>query len=458
MKGRETNRQNSLKHYTGLRGKHPHQLDPHVKCQSYANNQLKEMTPQINWHTGAVDIHQELMHRRRLMFAFDPTQVGLKIFTNREFLTLDSFSGDLNTIPDKNEVVLKDRQWVEKNFPKEILLALKNDEVDLYISHGEEGWRNIDFESLCKIFFIKPSQLVWVTSIYNLFGNAPMTNNSGVRVVFDNFWERHLNTNNTPVDEENFQEQIRRIEAGESRTMLATLYARRVRAPRAVMLTKMHEFNLLDKLYWSYGISIEGGNAKEYNIFLEENLKKFESNDNGVNGVGPIISSESIDWVCNLTENQYADDHRLEDNLAHGYVTWNHVHNTKMMIINETMPNENLGEKVYSDVLGPFLSEKSYKPFATGQPFVMWGDKHTIAALENEGYRCFREWIDHGYDNASKFSTRFFQLTKEIQRLSELSEEEWTNMLIEMLPDIEHNRKLFLSIKDTNDPYNLRPY
>ena len=457
MKGRETNRKNSLKHYIGLRGKQPHQLDPHVKCQSYANNQLKEMTPQINWNTGAVDTHLDLIHRRRLMFAFDPTEAGLKIFTNREFLTLDMFSGD-RLHPDKNEVVLKDRQWVEKNFPKEILLALKNDEVDLYISHGEEGWRNIDFESLCKIFFIKPSQLVWVTRIYNVFGNAPMTNNSGVRVVFDNFWERHLNINSTPVDEENFQEQIRRIEAGESRTMLATLYARRVRPPRAVMLTKMHELNLLDKLYWSYGISIEGANAKEYNIFLEEDLRKFLSNDNRVEDDRSIISSESIDWVCSLTENQYADDHKLEDNLAHGYITWNHVHNTKMMIINETMPNENVGMNVYSDVLGPFLSEKSYKPFATGQPFVMWGDRHTIAALENEGYRCFREWIDHGYDNAGKFSTRFFQLTKEIQRLSELSEEEWTNMLIEMLPDIEHNRKLFLSIRDTNDPNNLRPY
>ena len=149
MKGRETNRKNSLEHYIGLRGKQAHQLDPHVKCQSYANNQLKEMTPQINWNTGAVDTHLDLIHRRRLMFAFDPTEAGLKIFTNREFLTLDMFRDD-RLHPDKNEVVLKDRQWVEKNFPKEILLALKNDEVDLYISHGEEGWRNIDFESLCK--------------------------------------------------------------------------------------------------------------------------------------------------------------------------------------------------------------------------------------------------------------------------------------------------------------------
>lgn len=406
-----------------------HQLKPYIACQSYtSNNGVREMTPEIDWGHSGLPI---LINRRRIMIDLSSNSLT---FLKREWLM-----GDTNkTTEERNNVITQDRRWVEKNYPPEMLQALHKDEIDLYLHHGVEGWSKIDFESLCVIFCIKPSQLVWITSIYNINDTMPIPNELGVRVVFDNYWEKSLAR--FIIEEQDsegkFQEQIRRIEENSPRTMLATMYARRVRPQRTMLTAKMHEYNLLDKIYWSYGIAIEGNKGKSFNISVRKEIDKFNKMDNIPL---PLIKDESIDWITSLTKNQYADEHRLVKNLAFGNITWSHTYNTKMMIINETIPS-------WPDqTIAPFLSEKSYKPFAAGQPFVMLGDANTVMALKQEGYKTFDGWINHFYDSIDDSSERFYQLSLEIKRLSEIPEREWTTILRQMLPDIQYNRKLFLS-------------
>ena len=449
-------RTNGNKFYFPYGGQSLYQLGEYVACQSYTKDgKLREMSPEIDFTSKewAWNDAPTLINRRRIIFEAH----SLSIIQNQQALSVNDYS-----IEEKNKIIIRDKRWVESNFPQEILQALRDDKIDLYINHAVEGWNDVDFESLCKIFNIKPTQLVWVTSLYNTDRTMPIPqlewscgiipNKLGVRVVFDNFWEKHLARcmADEQGGEKKFQKQIRCIEEKTPRTMLATMYARRVRTPRTFLVALMHEYNLLDKIHWSYGIAIEGNQLKKFNEDIVDHMKKLNKRDGGL-----LFKDESIDWVSSLTKNQYADKHRLEDNLAHGQITWSHTYNTKMMIINETQPRSDFDWRspdvvAKTKTYAPFLSEKSYKPFAAGQPFVMWGDANTVACLEEEGYRVFHEWINHSYAYMVDSTERLRILSLEIKRLSELSEEVWANMLIEMLPDIEHNRKLLMSTHTSN--------
>lgn len=86
-----------------------------------------------------------------------------------------------------------------------------------------------------------------------------------------------------------------------------------------------------------------------------------------------------------------------------------------------------------------FLSEKSYKPFVSGMPFVIWGLTGSVNQLRKMGYSTFDEWINHDYDNYGDIDERFNALVKEIKRLYAIPPQQWSIMLKEMLPEIEKN-------------------
>ena len=46
-----------------------------------------------------------------------------------------------------------------------------------------------------------------------------------------------------------------------------------------------------------------------------------------------------------------------------------------------------------------FISEKTYKPIYLCQPFIIFGNPHTLKKLKQLGYKTFDKWIDESYDN-----------------------------------------------------------
>jgi hypothetical protein len=139
----------------------------------------------------------------------------------------------------------------------------------------------------------------------------------------------------------------------------------------------------------------------------------------------------------------------LTTNKAHS-INFNHIKDAYFQIISETTalhhdPNHR-----------PFLSEKSYKPFASGMPFVMWGHANTVMALKEQGYKTFDDWINHDYDRMTDSAERFHALVQEIKRLYAIPPEEWSIMLKEMLPDIEHNLKQ-IQLNCNNSGFQINP-
>ena len=93
-----------------------------------------------------------------------------------------------------------------------------------------------------------------------------------------------------------------------------------------------------------------------------------------------------------------------------------------------------------------FISEKTFKPIACMQPFIIVGSKHTLKYLKQLGYRTFDGFIDESYDDCDD-NDRFAAIIKSLEKIKQI--EDKISWLASMREILEHNHKLFLSICNT---------
>jgi hypothetical protein len=90
-----------------------------------------------------------------------------------------------------------------------------------------------------------------------------------------------------------------------------------------------------------------------------------------------------------------------------------------------------------------FISEKTFKPIACMQPFIIVGSKHTLKYLRQLGYRTFDGFIDESYDDMDDCE-RFLGIVNALEKIKNTKDKTaWYESMRDIL---EHNHKLFLSI------------
>ena len=90
-----------------------------------------------------------------------------------------------------------------------------------------------------------------------------------------------------------------------------------------------------------------------------------------------------------------------------------------------------------------FISEKTFKPLASLQPFVIVGTKGTLKYLRKLGYKTFAPFIDESYDDLED-GDRFIAIMNTIKQIQAIEDKPaWYESMRDIL---EHNHKLFLSI------------
>ncbi len=99
------------------------------------------------------------------------------------------------------------------------------------------------------------------------------------------------------------------------------------------------------------------------------------------------------------------------------------------------------------------ISEKVYKPITQMQPFVLYGQPGTLKLLKSHGYKTFDQWWDESYDNHSNKSDRLNQIVKLFDTINNMSHAELADMLVEMLPVLEHNKQHHKHLLDTGFYY-----
>jgi hypothetical protein len=72
-------------------------------------------------------------------------------------------------------------------------------------------------------------------------------------------------------------------------------------------------------------------------------------------------------------------------------------------------------ETTVSDRL--FITEKTWKPIASGQLFLVLGNPGTIKFLREQGVDTFDDYIDHSYDNETDFTVRLDKLYQSLDQL-----------------------------------------
>lgn len=94
-----------------------------------------------------------------------------------------------------------------------------------------------------------------------------------------------------------------------------------------------------------------------------------------------------------------------------------------------------------------YLTEKVFKPMVMSQPFIIWGAPGTLEYLKRYGFKTFDGIWSEDYDKEVDDIERMLMLTKLVDDLACVSQEEFRKIFQKCLPIIEHNRKWFFNQK-----------
>lgn len=327
-----------------------------------------------------------------------------------------------------NQNVNVDRSF-KIHIPDVVISDIKNGDAKLAIDYSLEGYTDIDWNFLFDALpnFAK-DDMIFLTSLYN---TEQLEKDSGIKCYYTNRWERmffqrfEAGSGHMVADDDAgwryFQKNIKRIKNKSIRPHDFTTYNRRPRDHRLGLLGSLEKEKLLKNCIYSWGGNFEN-NLDHHGMSMHVNRKYFNSN----------VEDDTYHTLKNISEKIVEHDVNFNENPA-WIINWKHVFITNFQLIVETYARDTKHET--------FLSEKSFKPFCSGQPFVLWGDIGTIQALREHGYDVYDKWIDHSYDNISNGAERLKAITQEVKRLSNISSEEWAEILYDMLPVIKSNYK-----------------
>lgn len=212
--------------------------------------------------------------------------------------------------------------------------------------------------------------------------------------------------------------RIAAIESGHGADTTAVCHARRISKPRVLMMAALTADGHLPSLHTGWG----GATVNPMGTTLDDTLSYV-----GLMDIGLVSLAE--DWWTK------PGGSRHQENLADS-IDYHEMTTTGFNIVCESYYNDSI-----------FLTEKTYKPLASLQPFVLQGPAGCVAELRSQGYVVFDDLIDHSYDLEVSRVARWQALRSEINRLMTLP---WNTILPKILPDLLKNYETFMKASQTN--------
>ena len=93
-----------------------------------------------------------------------------------------------------------------------------------------------------------------------------------------------------------------------------------------------------------------------------------------------------------------------------------------------------------------YPSEKTWKPIAAQQLFVIIGCKHYLRRLRRMGFKTFHPYIDESYDNEDNMITRVDMAMKATQQFLDNAD----TLVDDLQPIVEHNKNRLIQLQKTN--------
>lgn len=164
-------------------------------------------------------------------------------------------------------------------------------------------------------------------------------------------------------------------------------------------------------------------------------LFKNKSLDNiAINKNFQEISNGRVDFF--KTHSRFLQDDYLSNNIRE------YFEKTFVYIITESKPEIDFN----------FLTEKTYKAFYHGIPFLMIGPAKSLEYLKKIGFKTFDKWFDESYDDEIDLNIRTNKIYNEINRINLLPKTELSKIKNDMFSILKHNNDIYLN--NLNDEFS----
>jgi hypothetical protein len=162
-------------------------------------------------------------------------------------------------------------------------------------------------------------------------------------------------------------------------------------------------------------------------------ITSFAEFDNQVHYQNHVFSNPAFKIECQnlervLTKNTY-DSNASADYNNHDY------QNSLIEVVLETLFDDTRNH----------LTEKSLRPIACGQPFILVSTPGSLEYLRSYGFQTFDGYIDETYDTIQDPVERLNAIIQEMQRINQFSANQKQQLISEIKSTVEYNQKLFFS-------------
>lgn len=188
---------------------------------------------------------------------------------------------------------------------------------------------------------------------------------------------------------------------------------------RASAMTDLLNHGLLDQSLWSYNTKIDTGDLESDNPIELDCREGWRQEVKNFIARGP--------YICDSDNPDIHNDHRIVNESLYSQ---SYFH----LILETHFDADGSG--------GSFITEKTYKCFKFGQPFIMIGPPGTLSVLKSHGYKVFDDIIDNTYDSITNNTERWHAVRNVIKSLKS---QDLHRVYKSCIPDITHNQQHFIS-------------
>jgi hypothetical protein len=232
--------------------------------------------------------------------------------------------------------------------------------------------------------------------------------------------------------------------------------SRNYRAWRLHVYAKLAEKHLLKDFRYSFYNIFPYGEVRYYD--QETMLKDLDDTNFGK------VDSTVAEWISEVPYTLDASDNVLN---KWGDVTYDAILSADFHLLIEThydlfyyVPSP---DKVYKRSLAPSsITEKTNKPVACCKPFIAFSTPYFLEDVRQLGFETFSPYIDESYDIEIDNQKRLNMIVDEIERITNLSADEYSTLVENCHSIAVRNQQKLLSKKDNlqyNEKFNfLRDY
>lgn len=262
------------------------------------------------------------------------------------------------------------------------------------------------------------SQVIYVTNAYNgndLYQKFCKDTNINPELRVEYFPVFRIDKSDIG---EVLEEQVEYVPG--KRNKLFLCFNRRYSEHRVLLFLWMDKLNLVDKSY----VSMDASRPEGTDTFLE--FAKGSMNQFTELSIPDADIENSAKKLPLILDSNNFSSYPMEDHFSK---IKRYFDSSYINLVTETY--------FFNDII--HITEKTYKPIAFKQPFILIAAPCSLRHVKNMGFKTFDRWWDESYDNIANHVTRFMKILDILKSISQWSEEKLIQFTFEAKDILEYN-------------------